>query len=126
MAKKIVFTEKASKPIGPYSQAVIIGNLVFISGQIPIDQKTSKVIRGGIEEQTIQVLENLKTILESIELKLINVVKVSIFLSDLNLFQSFNNVYSKYFEASTPARTTVQVGLLDGVLIELDAIAEKS
>ena len=126
MAKKIVFTEKASKPIGPYSQAVIIGNLVFISGQIPIDQKTSKVIRGGIEEQTIQVLENLKTILESIELKLINVVTVSIFLSDLNLFQSFNNVYSKYFEASTPARTTVQVGLLDGVLIELDAIAEKS
>ena len=126
MSKKIVFTEKAPKPIGPYSQAVITGNLVFISGQIPIDQKTSKVIRGGIEEQTIQVLENLKTILESIELKLINVVKVSIFLSDLNLFQSFNKVYSKYFEASTPARTTVQVGLLDGVLIELDAIAEKS
>ena len=126
MSKKIVFTEKAPKPIGPYSQAVITGNLVFISGQIPIDPKTSKVIKGGIEEQTIQVLENLKTILESIKLKLINMVKVSIFLSDLNLFQSFNKVYSKYFEANPPARTTVQAGLLDGVLIELDAIAEKS
>lgn len=126
MSKKIVFTGKAPKPIGPYSQAVIVGNLVFISGQIPIDPRTSKIIKGGIEEQTIQVLENMKKILESIELTLTNVVKVSIFLSDLNLFQSFNKVYTKYFIDSPPARTTVQAGLFEEVLIELDAIAEKS
>jgi 2-iminobutanoate/2-iminopropanoate deaminase len=126
LSKKIVFTGKAPKPIGQYSQAVIVGNLVFISGQIPIDPRTSKIIKGGIEEQTIQVLENMKKILESIELTLTNVVKVSIFLSDLNLFQSFNKVYNKYFIDSPPARTTVQAGLFEEVLIELDAIAEKS
>lgn len=126
MIKKIVFTKKAPKPIGPYSQAVILGNLVFISGQIAIDPKTSKIIKGGIEAQTIQVLENLKRILESIELNLNNVVKVSVFLNDINLFQSFNEVYSKYFMDSPPARTTVQAGLFNEVLIEIDAIAEKS
>ena len=68
MAKKIVFTEKAPKPVGPYSQAVISGDFVFISGQIPVDPKSSKVVEGGIEAQTVQVLENLKTVLESIDL----------------------------------------------------------
>jgi 2-iminobutanoate/2-iminopropanoate deaminase len=126
LSKKIVFTEKAPKPVGPYSQAVISGNLVFVSGQIPIDPKTSKVIGGGIEAQTVQVLENLKNILESINLTLSDVVKTSVFLSSFSDFQSFNRVYSRYFEVNPPARTTVQAGLMAGVLLEIDAIAKKS
>lgn len=126
MSKKIVFTEKAPKPVGPYSQAVISGNFVFVSGQIPIDPKTSKVIDGEIEAQTVQVLENLKNILESIGLTLNDVVKTSVFLSNLNDFQSFNKVYSRYFMVNPPARTTTQAGLMADVLIEIDAIAKKS
>ncbi|TET27729.1 MAG: hypothetical protein E3J73_02045 [Candidatus Bathyarchaeum sp.] len=126
MSKKIVFTENAPKPVGPYSQAVISGDFVFVSGQIPIDTKTSKVVDGGIEAQTVQVLENLKNILESINLTLNDVVKTSVFLSSFSDFQSFNQVYSKYFEKNPPARTTVQAGLMAGVLLEIDAIAKKS
>ena len=126
MAKKIVFTEKAPKPVVPYSQAVISGDFVFVSGQIAIDPKSSKVIEGGIEAQTVQVLENLKNILESIDLKLSDVVKTSVFLSSFSDFQSFNQVYSRYFEVNPPARTTAQAGLMAGVLVEIDAIAKKS
>ena len=126
MSKKIVFTEKAPKPIGPYSQAVISGDFVFISGQIPIDPKTSKVIDGGIEEQTTQVLENIKHILRGINLTLNDVVKTSVFLCSFGDFPSFNRVYSKYFEKNPPARTTVQVGLMAGVLLEIDVITKTS
>jgi 2-iminobutanoate/2-iminopropanoate deaminase len=125
LAKKIVFTEKAPKPVGPYSQAVISGNFVFVSGQIAIDPKSSKVVDGGIEAQTVQVLENLKKILESIDLTLDDVVKTSVFLSDLSDFQNFNRVYSRYFDKNPPARTTAQAGLMAGVLLEIDAIAKK-
>jgi 2-iminobutanoate/2-iminopropanoate deaminase len=123
LTKRTVFTEKAPKPVGPYSQAVISGDFVFISGQIPLDPQSSKIVEGGIEAQTIQVMENLKNILESIDLTLDNVVKTSVFLSDLNDFQSFNTVYGRYFEKNPPARSTVQVGLMAGVLLEIDAIA---
>ena len=126
MTKKIVYTEKAPKPVGPYSQAVISGDFVFISGQIPLDPQSQKIVAGGIEAQTVQVMENLKNILESIDLTLDNVVKTSVFLSDLNDFQSFNMVYGKYFEKNPPARSTVQLGLMAGVLLEIDAIAKKS
>lgn len=126
MSKKIVFTENAPKPVGPYSQAVISGDFVFVSGQIPIDPKTSKVVDGGIEAQTVQVLENLRNILGSINLTLNDVVKTSVFLSSFSDFQSFNRVYSKYFEVNPPARTTVQVGLMAGVLLEIDVIAKKA
>jgi 2-iminobutanoate/2-iminopropanoate deaminase len=126
LTKKIVYTEKAPKPVGPYSQAVISGDFVFISGQIPLDPQSQKIVEGGIEAQTVQVMENLKNILESIDLTLDNVVKTSVFLSDLNDFQSFNMVYGKYFEKNPPARSTVQVGLMAGVLLEIDAIAKKS
>ncbi len=125
MSKKIVFTEKAPKPVGPYSQAVISGDFIFVSGQIPIDPKTSKVIEVGIEAQTVQVLENIKHILGSINLTLNDVVKTSVFLSSFSDFQSFNQVYSKYFEKNPPARTTVQACLMAGVLLEIDAIAKK-
>ena len=125
MSKKTVFTEKAPKPVGPYSQAVISGGFVFVSGQIPIDPETSKLVEGRIEAQTVQVLENLTNILESINLTLNDIVKTSVYLSDLSDFQSFNRVYSRYFEVNLPARTTAQAGLMAGVLLEIDAIAKK-
>lgn len=125
MTKRIIFTEKAPKPVGPYSQAVISDTLVFISGQIPLDPKFQKIVKGGIEAQTGQVLENLKNILKSINLTLADVIKTSVFLSDLNDFQNFNKVYSRYFDKNPPARTTVQAGLMAGVLLEIDAIAKK-
>jgi 2-iminobutanoate/2-iminopropanoate deaminase len=125
LTKIIVFTEKAPKPVGPYSQAIISGDFVFVSGQIPLDPKSSKFVEGGIEAQTVQVMENLKNILESIDLSLVDVVKTSVFLSDLNDFQAFNKVYSRYFDKNPPARTTVQAGLMAGVLLEVDAIAKK-
>ena len=126
MTKRIIFTEKAPKPVGPYSQAVISDTLVFISGQIPLDPKFQKIVKGGIEAQTGQVLENLKNILKSINLTLADVIKTSVFLSDLNDFQNFNKVYSRYFDKNPPARTTVQAGLMAGVLLEIDAIAKKT
>jgi len=126
LTKRIIFTEKAPKPVGPYSQAVISDTLVFISGQIPLDPKFQKIVKGGIEAQTGQVLENLKNILNSINLTLADVIKTSVFLSDLNDFQNFNKVYSRYFDKNPPARTTVQAGLMAGVLLEIDAIAKKN
>ena len=126
MTKRIIFTEKAPKPVGPYQQAVISDTLVFISGQIPLDPKFQKIVKGGIEAQTGQVLENLKNILNSINLTLADVIKTSVFLSDLNDFQNFNKVYSRYFDKNPPARTTVQAGLMAGVLLEIDAIAKKT
>ena len=124
--KKIIFTENAPRPVGPYSQGVVSGNFVFVSGQIPIDPKTVQIVTGGIEQQTIQVLENIKSILESLQLGMRDIVKTSIFLSDFADFKSFNAVYSRYFENNPPARTTVQVGLMPNVLVEIDAIAKKS
>jgi len=126
LTKKIIFTEKAPKPVGPYSQAIVSGDFVFVSGQIAIDPETSKVVEGGIETQTAQVLENIKNILESVDLSLNDVVKTSVFLRDISDFQAFNRVYSKYFEKDPPARTTVQANLMDGVFVEIDAIAKKS
>lgn len=124
MTKKTVFTEKAPTPVGPYSQAVASGEFVFISGQIALDPKTLKIVEGGIEAQTIRIFENIKKILESIDLNLSDVVKTSVFLSDISDFNVFNRVYSKYFEKEPPARTTVQVNLMVGVLVEIDAIAQ--
>jgi len=126
MSKKIVFTEKAPKPIGPYSQAILIGNMMFLSGQIPIDPETNRIIGGSIKEQTRRVLENIKTVLESEDFSLDDVVKVTVFLKDLSIFGEFNEVYGEYFSSNPPARTTVEVSNLPkGVLIEIDAIAIK-
>ena len=126
MIKEIIFTEKAPKPVGPYSQAILSGDLVFVSGQIAIDPETSKVVEGGIEPQTAQVLENIKNILESVDLSLNDVVKISLFFSNISNYQAFNRVKNKYFEKDPPARTTVQSNLMAGVLIEIDTIAEIS
>ena len=124
MTKKIIYTIKAPKPVGSYSQAVASGDFVFVSGQIALDPKTSKIVEGGIEAQTVRVLENIKNILESVDLSLSEVVKTSVFLSDISDFQAFNRVYSRYFETDPPSRSTVQANLMVEVLVEIDAIAQ--
>lgn len=126
MSKKIeiVYTDKAPKPIGPYSQAIVWGNLVFLSGQIPINPETGNIVSGGIVEQTRQVLENIQNILIAAGSDLSKVVKITVFLKDLSLFNEFNEIYARYFKDHPPARTTVQVSNLPrGVLLEIDAIA---
>jgi len=124
MEKRIIYTEKAPKPIGPYSQAVIAGNLIFTAGQIPIDPTTNQVVQGDIKEQTRRVLENLRAILEAVGSTFDDVVKVTIYMRDLNEFSAMNEVYSEYFKNSPPARTTVEVSRLPrDVKIEIDLIA---
>jgi len=126
VTKAVIFTEKAPKPIGPYSQAVRVGDMVFVSGQIPIDPATGKLVEGGIREQTRRVLENIKAILESAGLSLSNVTWVFVALKDLSKFSEFNEVYSEYFRESPPARITVEVSNLPGgALIEISVIAVK-
>jgi 2-iminobutanoate/2-iminopropanoate deaminase len=122
--EKVIQTEKAPKPIGPYSQAIRAGNLIFLSGQIPIDPSTGELVRGDIRQQTRQVLENMKGVLESQGLGMEDVVKVSIFLKEMGNFNPMNEVYATYFSASPPARSTVQVsGLPRDSDLEIEAIA---
>jgi len=122
--KKVVYTEKAPRAIGPYSQAIQAGDLLFLSGQIPIDPKTGELIMGDIRKQTQQVLENIKGILESQRIGLQDVVKVTIFLKDMGNFSQVNEVYATYFPSSPPARSTVEVAKLPrDVDIEIEAIA---
>lgn len=123
MEKKIIKTEDAPAPIGPYSQAVKVGNLLFISGQGPIDPITRKTVSGGIREQTKQALENIKNILKAAGLTLNNVAKITIFLRDIRNFSEMNEIYQEYFKLNQPARTTVQSIPPDGIAIEIDAIA---
>jgi 2-iminobutanoate/2-iminopropanoate deaminase len=124
LPKETVFTPNAPKPVGPYSQAVICGGMAFVSGQIPIEPKTGKLVEADLETQTVQVLENIKHILESINVGLVDIVKTTVFLSSLTDFAIFNKVYGRYFANNPPARTTVQAGLLTGVLVEIDVIAK--
>ena len=122
--KKVISTQKAPAAIGPYSQAIGFGNLLFISGQIPVNPETGETIKGDIEDQTVQIMTNLKAILESAEMGLQDVVKTTIFLRKLEDFDRVNNVYKSYFESNPPARTTVGVSRLPkDVDIEIDAIA---
>jgi 2-iminobutanoate/2-iminopropanoate deaminase len=122
----IVQTSKAPAPIGPYSQGFISGNFVFASGQIPISVGTGEVVGNVIEEQTEQVINNLKAVLEAAGSSLTRVVKTTCFLVDMNDFAAFNEVYTKYFTGK-PARSTVAVSQLPlNVLVEIDVIAEKA
>ncbi len=123
--KKIIFTEKAPAPIGPYNQAVLVGNMLYTSGQIAINPATNELVLDNIETETKQVMENLKAVLEAAEMTFENVIKVSIFISDMNNFSKINTIYGAYFnEATAPARETVQVaGLPKNVNVEISAIA---
>ena len=124
MGKKVIQTERAPKPIGPYSQAIRAENFIFLSGQIPIDPSTGEMIRGDIRQQTRQVLENMKGVLESQGLGMQDVVKVNIFLKDMGNFNEMNEVYATYFSSSPPARSTVEVAKLPrNADIEIEAIA---
>lgn len=125
MPRTTVFTEKAPKPIGPYSQAVNVGNFLFVSGQIPLTI-TGQLVKGGIKEQTERVLENIKAILEAAGYSLSNVAWVFVALKDLSKFSEFNEVYSRYFRENPPARITVEVSNLPGgALVEISVIAVK-
>jgi len=124
--KEVVFTERAPKPIGPYSQAIRLGNLLFVSGQIPIDPATNEVVKGGIKEQTERVLENVRAILEAANMTLDDVVMAFVYLSDMADFPQFNEVYSRYFKERPPARVTVAVKSLPrDVKVEIAVIAGK-
>lgn len=123
--KKIIFTDKAPAPIGPYNQAVMVGNMLYTSGQIAINPLTNELVLEDIETETKQVMENLKAVLEAAEMTFENVIKVSIFISDMNNFSKINTIYGAYFnEATAPARETVQVACLPkNVNVEISAIA---
>ncbi len=122
--KKIISSAAAPKAIGPYSQAVVINGMAYLSGQIPLDPATSQLIEGGIEQQTERVLENLKAVLEAAGASLGSVVKTTVFLKDMAEFPKMNEVYSRYFPENPPARSTVQAAKLPrDVNVEIDCIA---
>jgi 2-iminobutanoate/2-iminopropanoate deaminase len=124
MPKKHVQTANAPKPIGPYSQAVIAGGLLFVSGQIPLDPQTGELIEGDIEVQTEQVFKNLMAILKEAKAGPEHVVKATVFLRDMQDFPRMNEVYARYFGKEPPARSTVQAAALPrGVAVEIDVIA---
>ena len=122
--KKIISTNEAPGAIGPYSQAVRSGNFLFCSGQIPLDPKSGQIVPGDIAAQTRRVLDNIAAVLRAEGLTFDNVVKTTIFLTDLGDFQTVNEVYGSYFKQSPPARSTVQVSALPkGAKVEIEAIA---
>lgn len=122
--KKIINTVKAPAAIGPYSQAVEVGSLVFISGQIPISPATGELVQGDIKVQAKQVLDNLTEVLKAAGTDLDNVIKTTIFLKDMNDFGAVNEIYAQYFTRNYPARSTVQVAKLPkDAGIEIEAVA---
>ncbi len=125
--KKIIFTDKAPAPIGPYNQAVLAGNTLYTSGQIALDPSTMELVLDTIEIETSQVMNNMKSVLEAADMDFSNVVKSTIFIADMNDFSKINTVYASYFDEKTaPARETVQVAKLPrNVNIEISMIAIK-
>lgn len=121
--KKVYTTDKAPAALGPYSQAASAGNMLFISGQLPIDPATGKFVEGDIAARTHMIMKNLKAVAEEAGAGLDSIVKTTIFLTDLNDFQAMNEAYAEYFTASPPARSTVQVAALPlGSSIEIEAV----
>ena len=126
MPKKIILTDQAPAPIGPYSQAVSVGDLVFLSGQIPLDPKTGELVDDNIEDATTRVLENIRAVLEAEGLSFAHVVKTTVFMRDLALFPRMNAVYATVFADRPPARSTVQAAALPkGVSVEVEVIASR-
>jgi len=124
--KSIIHTELAPSPIGPYSQAVQAGNMLYVSGQIAIDPETNELIQGDIEDETKRVMLNIQTILSAAGYNFADIVKTSIFLSDMKLFARVNGVYGSYFNSDFPARETIAVlGLPKNVNVEISVTAYK-
>jgi 2-iminobutanoate/2-iminopropanoate deaminase len=124
MANQVIATDEAPKAIGPYSQAIVSGDLVFTSGQIPLDPKTQEMVKGDIRAQAERVMENLRGVLEAASASFAQVVKTTIFLADLADFAVVNEVYGKRFSGLPPARSTVQVAALPkGARVEIEMIA---
>ncbi|MCK5103711.1 MAG: RidA family protein [Cyclobacteriaceae bacterium] len=124
MGKSIIYSEKAPAPIGPYSQAVKAANTLYVSGQIPIDTKTGQIVTDDIAMETNQVMKNISSILNAAGMDLSNIVKCSIFVTDMSDFSLVNAAYEKYFDSEPPARETVEVAALPkGVHVEISCIA---
>lgn len=123
--KKIITTDKAPAPIGPYNQAVLAGDTLYLSGQVCLDPKTMHLVLGSVEKETEQIMKNLKAVLEAADMTFENVVKTTIFLIDMEDFSKVNEIYGSYFnEKTAPARETVAVsGLPKGVSVEISMIA---
>ncbi|MHA2248851.1 MAG: Rid family detoxifying hydrolase [Candidatus Kariarchaeaceae archaeon] len=123
MVLTIIKTDRGTPPGGHYSQGIVFGNMLFSAGQVPVDPSTGKLCNASIEEETRQTLDNLSAVAEAAGTSLKNVLKVTVFLTDMGLFSRFNAVYAEYFPIDPPARSTVQVGpLLRDVHIEIEAI----
>lgn len=124
--KKVVFTENAPKAVGPYSQAIEAGDMLFVSGQIPLNPETGKIADGGIKEQTEQVLKNMGAILEAAGYSFDHVVKCTVLLDNMDNFAAMNEVYAKYFTSNPPARAAYGVVRLPlGAMVEIECIAAK-
>jgi 2-iminobutanoate/2-iminopropanoate deaminase len=122
--KKIISTNEAPAAVGPYSQAVRVGSMIFCAGQIPLDPKSGQIVSQEISEQTRRVLDNITAVLKAEGLTFDNIVKTTIFLTDLGDFQRVNEIYASYFKQQPPARSTIQVSALPkGARVEIEAIA---
>ncbi len=123
MVREAIFTDKAPKPVGPYSQAILVNGWIFIAGQIPLDPDSGRMVEGDFESQVRRVLDNIKSIVESAGGSMDDLVRVTVYLRDLSRFDEFNRIYKEYFKEAYPARVVVGVsGLPKGAEIEVDAI----
>lgn len=124
LERRAVQTSQAPNAVGPYSQAIIIGDMVYCAGQVPLDPATGQLIEGGIEDQTRRVLNNLKAVIEAAGSSMDRVVKTTVFLTTMDNFTAMNGVYGEFFSSPPPARSTVAIaGLPRGALLEIEAIA---
>jgi 2-iminobutanoate/2-iminopropanoate deaminase len=123
--KKIVQTENAPKPAGPYTQGIQVGKFLFVSGQLAIDPKEGKIVANDIKGQTVRVMENIKAILHAVGYSFSDVVQSNVYLSSMKLFSEFNSEYAKYFGKEFPTRATVGIELMPGALVEISVIAYK-
>ncbi|MDQ3283524.1 MAG: Rid family detoxifying hydrolase [Acidobacteriota bacterium] len=123
MKKKVITTDCAPRPAGPYSQGVIAGGVLYVAGQVPIDPDTGALVTGSVAEQTARVLDNVTAILEAAGVTRDDVVQARVYLRDRAMFAEMNEVYARYFTVDPPVRTTVEAGLREGVDVEIDVVA---
>jgi 2-iminobutanoate/2-iminopropanoate deaminase len=123
--KKVIQTEKAPKPVGPYSQAIKVDKFLFVSGQVAIDPKEGKIIANDIRGQTARVMKNIKAILQSAGYNLSDIIQSNVYLSSMKLFSEFNTEYAKYFGKEFPTRATVGIELMPNALVEISVVAYK-